>query len=89
LAFISTRDGNWELYVVDVSSGVELRLTNDPATDVAPVWSPDGRRLAFLSDRGGAWAVYVLDIASDQVRKVIATGDVYPDPVSERMSWVR
>jgi tetratricopeptide (TPR) repeat protein len=89
VVFISTRDGNWELYVVDVASGVELRLTDDPATDVAPVWSPDGRRLAFLSDRGGAWAVYVLDIASDQVRKVIATGDVYPDPVSERMSWVR
>jgi TolB protein len=88
VAFISTRDGNWELYVVDVASGVELRLTDDPATDVAPVWSPDGRRLAFLSDRGGAWAVYVLDIASDQVRKVIATGDLYPDPVSERLSWV-
>jgi TolB protein len=89
LAFISTRDGNWELYVVDVMSGVELRLTDDPATDVAPVWSPDGRRLAFLSDRGGAWAVYVLDIASDQVRKVIATGNTYPDPVRERLSWVR
>jgi TolB protein len=88
VAFVSSRDGNWELYVVDVASGVELRLTKDPATDVAPVWSPDGRQLAFLSDRGGAWAVYVLDIASDQVRKVIATGDIYPDPVSERLSWV-
>jgi TolB protein len=73
--------------VVDVASGVELRLTDDSAADVAPVWSPDGRRIAFLSDRGGAWAVYVLDIASDQVRKVIATGDMYPEPASERLSW--
>jgi TolB protein len=88
LAFISARNGNWELYVVDVASGLELRLTDDPAIDVAPIWSPDGRQLAFLSNRGGAWAVHVLDIASDQVRKVIATGDAYPDPISERLSWV-
>jgi Tol biopolymer transport system component len=87
VAFISARAGNWELYVVDVTTGQETRLTDHAAADVAPTWSPDGNRLAFLSNREGAWSVYILDVGSGQVQKVIATGDAYPDPVSERLSW--
>jgi TolB protein len=89
VAFISTRTGDWELYLVEVASGRETRLTNSPAADVAPTWSPDGKQLAFLSNRGGGWAVYILDIKTGQVTQVIATGDPYPDPVSERLSWVQ
>ncbi len=87
IAFISARAGNWEIYTVDVATGQELRLTEHPAADVAPAWSPDGKRLAFLSNREGAWAVYVLTLKSAQAQKIIATGDAYPDPVSERLSW--
>jgi hypothetical protein len=88
VAFVSTRGGNWDLYVVEVASGQTTRLTDHAATDVAPTWSPDGQRLAFLSNREGAWAVYVLELKSGQVQKVIATGDAYPDPVGECLSWV-
>ncbi len=87
VAFTSARTGNWEIYTVDVASGVERRLTNHPAADVAPAWSPDGKKLAFLSNREGAWSVYILDIKSGQVQRLIATGDAYPDPVSERLAW--
>ncbi len=88
VAFVSARAGNWELYLIDVTTGRETRLTDHPAADVAPTWSPDGGQLAFLSNREGAWAVYLLQLRSGQVQKVLATGDAYPDPVSERLSWV-
>lgn len=88
IAFISARDGDWELYLVDATTGQEQRLTDHAGADVAPTWSPDGRRLAFLSSREGTWAVYVLDLRSGQVQKIIATGDAYPEPTSERLSWV-
>lgn len=88
VAFVSSRAGNWELYLLEVASGQVLRLTDQPAADVAPTWSPDGKRLAFLSNRDGGWAVYILEVDSGEVQKVIATGDAYPDPVSERLSWV-
>ena len=71
-----------------MSTGQETRLTENAAADVAPTWSPDGRRLAFLSNRDGGWAVYILEIQSGRVQKVIATGDAYPDPVAERLSWM-
>lgn len=46
------------------SAGVvePVRLTDDVATDWAPVWSPDGRWIYFASDRSGAhhlWRVRV------------------------------
>jgi TolB protein len=88
VAFISARTGNWEIHAVDVATGQDRRLTNHPAMDVAPTWSPDGKQLAFLSNREGPWAVYILDLKSGQVEKVIATGDPYPDPVSERLAWI-
>ncbi len=88
VAFTSARAGNWELFLIDIATGQERRLTQDPALDLAPVFSPDGRQIAFLSDRDGAWAVYILEIRSGQVQKVIATGDAYPDPFGERLSWI-
>jgi TolB protein len=88
VAFASTRAGNWELYLVEIATGQEKRLTDDSATDFSPAWSPDGKQIAFLSDREGAWAVYTLDIKSGHVAKLIATGDAYPDPFAETLSWI-
>lgn len=88
VAFVSARSGNWELFLADIATGQENRLTDDPAVDIAPVWSPDGRQIAFLSNREGGWAVYVLELKSGQLRKIIATGDAYPEPFGEQLSWI-
>ena len=87
IAFASTRTDNWELYLVEIATGQETRLTDHPAVDLAPTWSPDGKQIAFLSDREGVWAVYILDVKSKQVRELIATGDAYPDPFIQTLSW--
>jgi TolB protein len=88
VSFISSRAGNWDIYLVDVESGSETRLTDHAAADVAPAWSPDGKRLAFLSNRDGKWALYILDVKSGETQRIINTGDPYPEPVSERLAWV-
>ncbi|MFN2291795.1 MAG: hypothetical protein ACK2UC_11435 [Anaerolineae bacterium] len=88
IAFLSARSGNWEIHLVDVATGRERRLTENPAVDVAPAWSPNGRQLAFLSNRQGSWAIYIMDVGSGATQRLIATGDAYPNPLAERMSWI-
>ncbi len=62
IAFSSTRDGNSEIYVMDSDGGNQVRLTNHPAVDSHPSWSPDGRRIAFVSKRDKGYDhIYVMD----------------------------
>ena len=49
IAFVSDRDGNSEIYVMDANGKNQRRLTNNPASDYSPSWSPDGKRIAFVS----------------------------------------
>ena len=51
LAFSSTRDGDSEIYVMDIDGSKPLRLTINPARDYDPSWSPDGEKIAFVSNR--------------------------------------
>ena len=62
IVFSSTRDENSEIYVMDSDGGNQVRLTNHPANDSHPSWSPDGKKIAFVSDRNNkADHIYVMD----------------------------
>ncbi len=61
LAFESDRDGNPEIYLLDLNSLQLTRLTNNAATDTQPVWSPDGSRLAFTSDRENNQDIFLIN----------------------------
>jgi Tol biopolymer transport system component len=37
------------------------RLTNDPARDRGPSWSPSGRKIAFFSDRNGSYEIWTIN----------------------------
>jgi Tol biopolymer transport system component len=51
LAFVSNRDGNFDIYVRRVDGGQEVNITADPAQDFQPAFSPDGNQIAFVSTR--------------------------------------
>ena len=40
IAFYSDRDGNSEIYVMDIDGTNQRRLTNNTAEDRSPAWSP-------------------------------------------------
>ena len=68
--FRSNRDGNWEIYAMDPDGGNQTRLTNDPGSDLEPVWSPDGTRIAFMSNRDGDYEIYTMKGDGSDVQKL-------------------
>lgn len=53
IVFASNRDGNWEIYVMNVDGSGLKNLTNNGADDREPAFSPDGSKIVFTSDRDG------------------------------------
>ena len=59
VVFESRRDGNTEIYVVDIDGKNLKRLTNNEKADRRPEWSTGG--IAFESQRDGNWEIYKMD----------------------------
>ena len=58
IAFLSTRDGNSEVYVMDSSGNNVLRLTETDADEYDIAWSPNGQSILFVSDQDGNPEIY-------------------------------
>src|SRR2546426_250239 len=61
IAFVSDRDGNNEIYTMNVDGTGVARLTVNVASDVSPTWSPDGSKIAFVSNRDGNNEIYTMN----------------------------
>ncbi|MCA1618478.1 MAG: PDZ domain-containing protein [Acidobacteria bacterium] len=75
LAFVSTRTGNGDLYVLDFASGDLRRLTFEDAVEQLDAWSHDGEWLYFSStarDVGGSSDVYRVAAAGGTPLRVSA-----------------
>jgi TolB protein len=70
IAFMSARDGNPEIYVINVDGSNLRRLTNHPAGDGTPTWSPNSQQIAFVSDRTGTPQIYLMGTDGSNVRRI-------------------
>ncbi len=96
IAFESDRDGHiindsfaYEIYVMDNDGGNQRNLTNNPADDKDPSWSPDGKRIVFMSNRDGhakhGWLtsdIYVMDNDGGNLQRLTNN-----DRFDESPSW--
>jgi len=82
VVFSSNRDGNHDIFKLNLGDFELSKLTAHPHTETYPRVSPDGKRVVFsrahqtwVSQRNTvAWDVYVIDLASQQETKVGANG---------------
>lgn len=70
ISFTSTRDGNYEVYSIDLESGKQTNLTNNPALDYWSGWSPDGRFLLFYSNSGGGEEIYRMTASGSDTERL-------------------
>ena len=71
--FSSDRSGNREIYVMNPDRTGLQQLTNDPAYDALPSWSPDGQRIVFMSDRTGESEIWVMNADGTDLTQVTTT----------------
>jgi Tol biopolymer transport system component len=76
IAFMSTRDGNAELYIMNRDGGNVRRMTNSPAWESFPSFSPDGTQLSYNSDRDRELNnVYIQDLDGSGRERPLPRGE--------------
>jgi len=70
IAFVSFRDGNGEIYIMESDGSRQLRLTTNEADDLDPVWSPNGRQMAFVSHLYGPGEIFIMDDDGSNQRRL-------------------
>jgi Tol biopolymer transport system component len=75
IAYLSSIDG--EIYVQNLDSNYRINITNHPAGDKYPTWSPDSKKIAFSSERNGNWEIYVVNADGTQLERL--TNNNWPD----------
>jgi len=69
IIFVSERDYDVEIYIMNADGSNPTRLTDNPAHDWYPSMSPDGQRIAFVSARDGNMELYTMNAdGSNQTR---------------------
>lgn len=70
VALTLSRQGNSEIFTIDLQGNILERLTRHWAIDVSPTFSPDGTKMAFVSNRSGSPQIYIRDLVEKEVRRL-------------------
>jgi TolB protein len=62
MLFSSNRDGNSEIYALNLSNQALPRLTNNPAQDEQPALAPDSVQVAYVSNQAGNNEIYLTGV---------------------------
>ncbi len=89
LAFASTRDGDYEIFVVDADGANVRQLTNNSALDYAPTWSPDGTQIAYTSTSDGDAEIKIMNADGSDIRQITNNACKDADPAwSPDGQWI-
>jgi Tol biopolymer transport system component len=74
-AWNGEKQDNWDIYVKQIGVEPPYRLTNNPAIDYSPAWSPDGRFIAFLREVSSAKSIIILTPQRGGSERILAELD--------------
>jgi TolB protein len=77
VAFVSNRDGNDEIYMMDYDGANQTRISFNKVKDYMPAWSPDQRTIAFTSYKRGNADLYLRNIYEGKETLIASKGTNY------------
>lgn len=89
MVFTGNRKEKYDIYSVDLETGLETQLTDESTLDDGPEYSPDGRYIFFNSSRSGKMQLWRMD--PDGKNQVQLTFDEYNNwfpHISPDMKWI-
>jgi TolB protein len=84
IAFVSNRDGNDEIYLMDYDGANQTRLTYNKIKDYMPALSPDGTMVVYTSYRRSNPDLVLRSLRG---REQVITGDKLLAPSPRRNGW--
>ncbi|MEE8340708.1 MAG: hypothetical protein V3R52_01275, partial [Candidatus Neomarinimicrobiota bacterium] len=68
-------DGNLDIFLFDVTSRTERRLTDDISAEYLPVWHPDGKFISYTSHAGSTPNIHTIEIETGRTKQVTDVGE--------------
>src|SRR5579871_1251333 len=83
IAYEDHLNGSWNIFVLDLHTGVEHNLTRTPNNELTPAWSRDGSQIAFISETPNDMnsGLYVMSDDGSDPHQVSDANDIYRDPI--------
>ncbi|MEM7755569.1 MAG: hypothetical protein AAF297_08015, partial [Planctomycetota bacterium] len=80
IAYASNRAGNWDIWIMPSSGGRSLQITQDPAPELHPSFSPDGQHVVYcrLGTSSGRWEIWISDTFGESGAQFIGYG-LFPE----------
>jgi TolB protein len=90
IAFVSTRSGDWDTYVMAANGRSPRRLLRSRSAGIHPVWSPSGSEIALVVDGGDRWELRIVrpDGSGERQLSATATGAGW-SPDGRRIAFCR
>ncbi|QBG48968.1 hypothetical protein EGM51_16750 [Verrucomicrobia bacterium S94] len=82
LAVILSKDGNPDLYLKSMLTGLTKRITRTRrGNEASPCWSPDGNHLVYVSDSSGRPHIYIVSRNGGTPKRISSSGteNISPD----------
>jgi Tol biopolymer transport system component len=90
IVFVSYRDGDEEIYIMNADGSNQTRLTHSQYGDVEPVLSPDGQSIVFVSQRAGGHKLFIMNVDGSNSRQLTdgQSSDEYDPYFSPDGQWI-
>jgi Tol biopolymer transport system component len=75
VAFAGWRNGQFDIFFLDLATKTITNFTHDEIYDGAPVFSPDGRSLTFVSTVASGRKIFRVDLDNPGARYAVTTGE--------------